>query len=133
MWTSKIFTSVYSRIAANGKIRLQSKYPKIRFVDSTPSSSDKNFPTVIISELSSPELGRTLEGETVNATTSSIQIDVITNTNQGDANYVADVCYDLISEMSYHATMRPLASTETQGEYRNIARYQRNIADEDIL
>lgn len=133
MWTSKIFTIVYSRIVANGKIRLQTKYPNIRFVDSTPQSTTKKFPTVIISELTSAERGKTLEGNVVKATTSDIQIDVITNTNQNDANYVADVCYDLISQMCYTATMRPLANSTEQGEYRTIARYQRTIADEDIL
>lgn len=139
MWTSKIFTIVYSRIVANGKIRLQTKYPNIKFVDSTPQfestpqSTTKKFPTVIISELTSAERGKTLEGNVVKATTSDIQIDVITNTNQNDANYVADVCYDLISQMCYTATMRPLANSTEQGEYRTIARYQRTIADEDIL
>lgn len=133
MWTKDVFTSVYSRITANGKIRLKSKYPKITFTNSTPKSKITSFPTVIISELDSSDTAQTLEGDTVNATYSNIQIEVITNSSQQDADNVADVCYDLISAMRYGATLRPLPSSTQDNEYRNVARYRRLVGKDDII
>ena len=133
MWTKNIFTSVYSRISANGRIKLQSKYPKITFTNSTPKSQITAFPTVIIKDLDGNDTGRTLEGNTVNATWSNIQIEVITNTNQSDADYVADVCYELISAMKYGTSTRPVPSSTQDNEYRNIARYRRLVGQGDIL
>ena len=133
MWTKNIFTSVYSRVSANGRIRLVSKYPKINFTNSTPKSNITSFPTVVISDLDGNDTGRTLEGNDVNATFSNIEIQVTTNTSQEDANYIADVCYDLITTMRYGATLRPSPNSIKDNEYRNVARYRRLVGKGDIL
>lgn len=133
MWTKNVFISVFSRISANGKIRLLSKYPNASFTNSTPKARIKSFPTIIITDMSAGERGNTFEGNIVNATQSNIQVEVITNTSQDDADYVADVCYDLISDMSYSATMKPTSNSSDYGTYRNTARYTRTVANGDII
>lgn len=133
MWTKNIFTSVFSRVSANGRIKLQPKYPKINFTNSTPKSKITSFPTVVISDMDSSDTARTFEGDEVNATYSNIEIQVITNTSQEDADYVADVCYDLISALSYGASLRPKPNSTQDNEYRNVARYRRAVGKDDIL
>lgn len=133
MWAKNVFTSVYSRVSANGRIRLRSKYPQVVFTSNTPKTKITSFPTIIISAMDSMDTGKTFEGKQVNATYSNIQIEVITNTSQEDADYVADVCYDLISDLSYSASTKPMPASTQDSEYRNIARYRRVVGSDDIL
>lgn len=133
MWTKNIFTSVYSRVSANGRIKLQSKYPKINFTNSTPKSKITSFPTVIISKLQGSETGKDIEGSFVNGIISNIQIEVITNTNQEDSDYVADVCSDLMKTLRYEMVGEPYPNSTQENEYRNISRYRREIDYGDII
>lgn len=133
MWTKDVFTSVYSRITANGKIRLKSKYPKITFTNSTPKSKITSFPTVIITKLQGSETSKDIEGSFVNGIVSNIQIEVITNTNQQDADDVADTCLDLMKSLRYEMVGEPYSNSTQDNEYRNISRYRRNVDYGDII
>lgn len=133
MWTNSIYTSVFSRVSANGTIRLKSKYPKINFTNSTPKSKNTTFPVVVITKLPGVETGRDLEGSFVNGIISGMQIDVITNTRQEDADYIADVCLDLMKSLRYEMTGEPYTNTQNENEYRNTSRYKRNIDYGDII
>ena len=133
MWTKNIFTSVYSRVSANGRIRLISKYPKINFTNSTPKSNITSFPTVIMTEMQGSETARDIEGSFVNGMISNIQIEVITNTSQEDANYVADVCLDLMKSLKYAMVGSPYPNSTTDNQYRNIARYRREVDYGDVI
>lgn len=135
MWTSRIFTSVYSRLKVNGVNRLKTKYPKINFVDSTPSASDIKYPCVVVRRLDSGgELGQTLEGNTINAVTSGIQIDVIDNQKMSNAYAIADVCLDMMKEMRYQQIGDIIPDEDnTLNDYRCITRFRRVIAEGDII
>ena len=133
MWTKNIFTSVYSRVAANGRIRIISRYPKITFTNSTPKTTITTFPTVIISNLQGSEVAKDLERSFVNGMVSNIQIEVVTNTSQDDADYVADVCLDLMKSLRYDMIGEPFNSSTQGNQYRNIARYRREVDYGDVI
>ena len=133
MWTKNIFTSVYSRVSANGRIRLISKYPKINFTNSTPKSKITAFPTVIITKLQGSEVGKDIEQSFVNGVISNIQIEVITNTSQEDSDYIADVCLDLMKTLRYEMVGEPYSNTTQENEYRNISRYRREVDYGDVI
>lgn len=133
MWTKNIFTSVFSRVSANGKIRLQDKYPKINFTNSTPKTKITSFPTVIISRLQGSETGRDIEQCFVNGVYSNIQIEVITNTNQQDSDDIADVCSELMKQLRYNMVSEPFPNSTKENEYRNISRYRREIDYGDVF
>lgn len=133
MWTKGIFTSVFSRVSANGRIRLISKYPKIVFTNNTPKTKITVFPTVIISKLQGSEISKDIEGSYINGIVSNIQIEVITNTSQDDADYIADVCLDLMKSLRYEMIGEPYSVSTQDSQYRNVARYRRSIDQGDII
>lgn len=133
MWTKNIFTSVYSRVSANGRIRLRAKYPKINFTNNTPKTSITSFPTVVISKLQGTETAKDIEGSFINGMISNIQIEVITNTNQEDCDEVADVCLDLMKSLRYEMVGEPYSVSTQDNQYRNISRYRREIDYGDII
>lgn len=135
MWTSSIFQSVYSRLKVNGTIRLKTKYPKINFVDYTPSADKITYPCVVVKRLDSGgELARDTEGTHINAVRSGIQIDVITNTKMNDSYAISDVVLDMMKEMCYAQVGDTIPDESNQlNDYRCISRFHRVVAEGDIL
>lgn len=81
MWTSDIQSSVFTRIKAEGTKKLKTKYPNINFTTSSKKSSNPKFPSVYVKRMQGKEEGQTLDGQTVNAVTSTFQIEVTDNTS----------------------------------------------------
>ena len=133
MWTKDVFTSVFSRASANGRIRLTSKYPKIAFMNNTPKTKIAVLPAVIISKLQGGEISKDIEGSYINGIVSNIQIEVITNTSQDDADYIADVCLDLMKSLRYEMVGETYSVSTQVSQYRNVARYRRKIDRGDII
>lgn len=135
MWTSKIFTNIYSRLKANGKIRIQKKYPKLtpNFVDSTPSAETLKYPCIVVKELQPTETGRDIEARFINGVIYTLQIEVITNTNQSECNGIADIVLDMMKEMSFEVVGIPFSDDSQLNDYRNISRYRREIDSQDVI
>lgn len=133
MWTSDITSIVFTRIKAIGNKKLKTKYPNINFTTSSESSTTPKFPTVYVKRLQGAERGQDLEGTSVNATICSFQIEVTTNTNDTEAQEVADVVCSVMKAMRFQILGEPFADNTQNGVSRNVARYQRIIGYGDIL
>lgn len=133
MWTSDITSIVFTRIKAIGNKKLKTKYPNINFTTSSESSTTPKFPTVYVKRLQGAERGQDLEGASVNATICSFQIEVTTNTNDTEAQEVADVVCSVMKDMRFQILGEPFADNTQKGVSRNVARYQRIIGYGDIL
>lgn len=134
MWTSDIQSTVFTRIKAVGNKKLKSKYPNIYFTTSSKALSTPKFPTVYVKRMQSAERGQDLYGTSVNAVLSTFQIEVTTNTNDTEAQEVADVVYEAMKSMRFQVLGDPIADNDNNsGTYRNVARYQRIIGYNDIL
>ena len=132
MWTSDIQTSVFTRIKAEGTKKLKTKYPNINFTTSSKKSSNPKFPSVYVKRMQGKEEGQTLDGQTVNAVTSTFQIEVTDNTSDTVAQDVADVIYGIMKTMRYSVLGEPISDNDAD-TYRNVSRYQRIVGFNDIL
>lgn len=132
MWTSDIQSSVFTRIKAEGNKRLKSKYPNIYFTTSSKALSGPKFPAVYVKRMQGAERGQDLDGTSVNAVLSTFQIEVTTNTNDTEAQEVADVILEVMKSMRYQVLGEPFPDNDND-TYRNVARYQRIVGYNDIL
>lgn len=132
LWTTIIKSKVFTNVQKKGRERLLKSYPNITFTTSDRVSSAPRFPTVFIKKMQGAAKGYTLEDSAVNAIQSVFQIEVTTNTNQDDAEKVADVIADIMISMGYNMIGEPFPDN-TSDVYRNISRWQRLIGYNDIL
>lgn len=132
MWTSDIQSSVFTRIKAEGTKKLKTKYPDINFTTSSKKPSDPKFPSVYVKRMQGKEEGQTLDGQSVNAVTSTFQIEVTDNSSDTVAQDVADVVYAIMKKMRYSVLGEPFSDNDND-TFRNVARYQRMVGYNDIL
>lgn len=132
MWTSDIANSVFTRVKTEGTKQLQTKYPSIYFTTKSKVATTPKFPTVYIKRLQGAERGQDLNGTSVNAILSTFQVEVTTNTNDTDAQEVADVVCGIMKSMRYQMLGEPF-SDNVGDTYRNVARYQRIVGYSDTL
>lgn len=132
MWTSDIGSIVYTRIKLEVTKKLKSKYPNINFTTNNRNNTDTKFPSIYFKRLQGSERGQTLDGQSVNATLFSVQIEVTDNVGEHRAQEVADVIYGVMKTMLFEAIGEPFANN-TDSTYRNVARYRRIIGYNDKL
>lgn len=132
MWTTIIKSKVFTNVQKKGRERLLKTYPSITFTTSSKVSTKPKFPTVFIRKMQGTSRGQTLEDSEANAILSVFQIEVTTNTNQDDAEEVADVIADIMISMGYDMVGEPFPE-DSAYVYRNISRWQRLIGYNDIL
>ena len=132
MWTSDIASIVFTKIKMEATEKLKSKYPNINFTTSDEVRTDPIFPNVYVKKLQGSETGQTLDGETVNATLSSFQIEVADNVSDRRSQEVADVVYSIMKKMRFECIGEPFPDN-IEGVHRNVARYRRIIGYNDTL
>lgn len=132
MWSTMIKSKVFTNIQRKGKEKLQKKYPNINFTTSGRTTTKPKFPNVYIKKMQGKAIGQTLEDAKINGVISSFQIDVTTNTNQNDADNVADVIANIMIDMGYDMIGEPFPD-DSEDVYRNTSRWQRPIGYNDIL
>lgn len=132
MWTSDIASIVFTKIKMEATEKLKSKYPNINFTTSDEVRTDPIFPNVYVKKLQGSETGQTLDGETVNATLSSFQIEVADNVSDRRSQEVAYVVYSIMKKMRFECIGEPFQDN-IEGVHRNVARYRRIIGYNDTL
>lgn len=132
MWTSDITSIVFTRIKVEATRELKSKYPDINFTTSDKVRTEPTFPNVFVKRLQGSERGQTLDGETVNATLSSFQIEVADNVSDSRSQEVADTIYAIMKKMRFEAIGEPFQDN-IDDVHRNVARYRRVIGYNDTL
>lgn len=132
MWTSDVTSIVFTRIKVEATKELKSKYPDINFTTSDKVRTEPTFPNVFVKRLQGSERGQTLDGETVNATLCSFQIEVADNVNDNRSQEVADVIYAIMKKMRFEAIGEPFQDN-IDDVHRNVARYRRVIGYNDTL
>lgn len=132
MWFSRITTTVFTRIKSIVNKKLKSTYPDINFTTSDKSSTDPKFPTVYIKRMQGMERGQDLDGTSVNAMLVTFQVEVTDNISDTRALEVADTCCAVMKSMRFQLVGEPVPDN-SNGKFRNIARYQRIIGYNDTL
>lgn len=132
MWFSRITTTVFTRIKSIVNKKLKSTYPDLNFTTSDKSSTDPKFPTVYINRMPGMEKGQDLDGSTVNAMLVTFQVEVTDNISDTRALEVADECCAVMKSMRFQLVGEPVPDN-SNGKFRNIARYQRIVGYNDTL
>ena len=93
-----------------------------------------SFPTLYVHELPSVEKGETLEGDTVAAVLSMIEIQSFAKTREECMKLSSDAS-ECMKNLKYSATMIPLTEKMDGGYYKSVARYRRLVGsgDTDIV
>lgn len=131
-WAYDLEKKIFSIVKDRAGDKLKSKYPNAYITDIEKNTSKAIFPTVYIHELPGVEKASDLEGISINAVQETLQIDVITNTSQSDANKVMAVILEEFKRMCFRITAMP--EFKSTGEtYRSTARVRRIISHNDIL
>lgn len=131
-WYSTLETRIFSRVKSETEPKLKTKYPTIFYTSSGSNKGTPVFPTVYIHELPGYEVGQDLGGDSINAVMETIQVEVITDTNQLDARRIMAEIVSSIKGMRFHVQTMP--SFENGATYfRHICRCRRIIGNEEEL
>lgn len=123
---------VFSRIKNKYPDALKIKYPNTSFTTSDRVAKDPKFPTVYVHEMSGSELARDLDGTSINAIRSTIQIEVTDNESMARAREVMQNVVQTMKTMRYEVNTMPEFSN-TPTVYRVVARFRRVIGSGDVL
>lgn len=132
MWFSRITNIVLTRIKAIVGKKLNTKYPDIDFTTSDTSLTTPKFPTVYVKRMPGMEKGQDLDGSSVNAMLVTFQVEVTDNVSDTRALEVADECCAVMKSMRFQLLGEPVPNN-SNGKFRNIARYQRIVGYNDTL
>lgn len=127
-----IQTRVFSRIKNKYPKELKTKYPNTFFTTSDRVADNPLFPTVYVHEMQSVEMGRDLEGTTINAIRSTFQIEVTDNASMSNAKEVMENVVSTMKSMRYEVITMPTFQN-TPSVYRIVARFRRVIGAYDVL
>lgn len=129
---NNIQPAIYSRLKNKYPAALLQKYPDTFFTTSDRVSDNPKFPTVYIHELGSQEVGRDLDGTTINAVRSNFQIEVTDNKNMTNVSEVMNYIVSTMKTMRFEVVTMP-EFTNTPDIYRKVARFRRVIGTSDVL
>ena len=82
-WIIKRQSEIYTTVKVRAEKNLKTTYPKIRFTQDDSAQLEAQFPTVYIHYLPGRELERDLEGNTVNAFSCDVQVDITVSKAHG--------------------------------------------------
>lgn len=82
-WITTKQSEIYTIVKTRAEKNLKSSYKNIRFTQDDSAQLEAQFPTVYIHYLSGRELARDTEGDTVNAFSCDVQIDITVSKAQG--------------------------------------------------
>lgn len=123
---------VISRIKAKYTSALKTKYPNSNFTTSDRVAKDPKFPTIYVHETASSETAEDLDGTSINAVISTIQIEVTDNTSMSVCSDVMANIVGTMKSMRYSVMSMPEFRNNNE-VYRKVARFRRVIGSGDIL
>lgn len=123
---ARIFTIVKSSLIDNG---ITERYPTLRFVSPGKQYIPSDFPTVWIREIQSIEVGKDLDGTSINAVSENIQVDVISRERQISRNIMNEVVVEF-KKLRFNMSFLPI-STEDDLKSYCFARFNRTVGMSD--
>ena len=131
-WTADLETIIYSVIKLNTYSALVDDFPNINYSAEETSTTKATFPNVYIHTSSASEQGADLQGESINAVMTVIQVDITANTTKSDAKKVAYTIVDALKGLRFEITSLPIFTKEDD-VHRAIIRARRMIGSGDTL
>lgn len=134
MWLTDKQAEIYTIVKVRAEKNLKPKYKDIRFTQDDSAQLDPQFPTVYIHYLPGRELARDLEGDTINAYSCDVQIDVTVSKAQGKtaAEKVTDEVVEQFKKLRFAMRSTP-APVATGSDTKQLStRMNRVIGSDDV-
>lgn len=132
MWTSNIESIVFSKIKYYVESKLKAKYPGLNLTTSSVRPVNPTFPTVYIHEMPGIETANDMESKVINSVSCTFQIEVTDANSEIIAKEVMNAIVDRMKGLMFSVTSFP-EFQNTDGYFRNVARFSRIIGKDDIL
>lgn len=136
-WAFEIESEIFTTVKAKAMPILQEQFPDTDFSESftnVKGSLDKAvFPTIYIHELPGVQKGQTLDAVGIDAVLESFQVDVITNTSQGDAKKILGIVMNVFVSLCFSVTAMPEFNNESEKKFRCTGRTRRLFGASDSL
>lgn len=135
IWVMAIPSIVFTRVKTEFSSKLKEKYSITGKNFSTVGSSDTPavFPFIYFQNLEPTETGTDLEGININGGIFSFQVDVIDNQSQTRAKEVMTEILRIMKSMGFQCKPMPNFDNSAKDVHRMIARFRKNIDENDIL
>ena len=135
IWVMAIPSIVFTRIKTEFSSKLKEKYNVTGKNFSTVGSSDTPpvFPFIYLQSIEPTENGTDLEGININGGIFSFQVDVIDNQSQTRAKEVMTEILRIMKKMGFKCSPMPSFDNSSKNVFRMVARFRKNIYENDIL
>lgn len=134
-WVYDRQNKIYSRIKGILQSQFKSKYSGFNVTLDNALPTNNQLPSVYIVFLGASERGSTLEGTDINAVNMSIEVHIKTTTEQGvDVNReISWAVTDAFKTLRFIATMPNIPTSNFDGVYESVSRFERVIGMDDVL
>lgn len=136
MWVRDREYDIYTLVKARTKRILGSKYKDLYFTQDDEQIVETQLPTVFIHAMPGAELGRTIDGKSLNAMLFTFEIQVTVSKKQGQA-VASEVIWEVVSQfkkLRFNITMSPEFIRSNNAAMQTIvARVRRPIGAEDNI
>lgn len=131
MWIMDIPLKVLTRLRVEGNKSLSEYYPDLNITDDDKQLDNPSFPTVFVQDIGGPEQGQDIEGKSINAVLSTIQIDVVDNKKRSNVREVMAEMIRIMKTMGYEVITSANFERTQDNTYRMVARFRRMIGYND--
>lgn len=134
MWLTDKQAEIYTIVKVRAENNLKPKYKDIRFTQDDSAQLEPRFPTVYIHYLPGRELARDLEGDTINAYSCDVQIDVTVSKAQGKtaAEKVTDEVVEQFKKLRFAIRNTPTPVATGSDTKQLSTRMNRVIGSDDV-
>jgi len=134
-WIYKLENRIYT-IVKTRTTKVLSKYPDLNFTqDPEPDDTTPHFPTVFFTFLPSAEMGRTIEGSSINAIMSTIEVQVTSSKTQG-LTVARTVSWEVVEQLKalrYEVVLSPKVIPTGNDTCEVVFRMRRMIGANDKI
>lgn len=124
---------VFSRIKYQFPASVKANFPNLDFTtDGNQTNNITKFPQVYVHSMGGIETSKDLERTRINGMQATFQVDVTDNVSQANARTVINEVVKIMKGMMFEVSTMPMPS-DYGGVYRYVARFRRNIDEDDIL
>lgn len=131
MWIMDIPLKVLTRLRVEGNKSLSEYYPDLNITDDDKQLDNPSFPTVFVQDIGGAEQGQDIEGKSINAVLSTIQIDVVDNKKRSNVREVMAEMIRIMKTMGYEVVTSANFERTQDNTYRMVARFRRMIGYND--
>lgn len=123
---------VYTLVKAKCFQQISKKFPHINFTTSDEVSENAEFPTVYISESSSPEKDIDLLRTNVNSVLTVFDVKVTVDSDKQDVTKIMAYVLDAFKELRFEMVSKSKVITDANMYYMK-ASFRRKIASDDVI